>query len=423
MWKLGLVICLVGSALAGPPPVSKSQEEIQSFREALEKSRHSDGYRLSERMLMNPKANEWENSGKFQGDIILDQRQIDELVEDFAGTRKAYMRPNSRWPGNTVVFEFGAGEFTAPQQQAIIAMMNWISHYTCVRFRHRHANERNFVRLTGRPDGCYASMGFDVNRGVHTMNLARSTPGQGCFVPVIIVHEWFHVIGMFHMQSTYNRYNYVRIFWENIQRGMAFAFYRFDNRLVSNHGLRYEYSSCMHYGTHAFTTNGRATLLPTRPYNGELGQIRFVTHIDFMRVNRHYNCPGAWRDDIKSFEQLREIVHAEDVEPFEDIKLEDLPPQEYYVPEHEDEFMPEQEFKPEQAFMPEQEFVAEQQEYEPEQQEYEPEQQEYEPEQQEYEPEQQEYEPEQQEYEPEQQEYEPEQQEFAPEQQEFEPEQ
>ncbi|XP_063828870.1 zinc metalloproteinase nas-13-like [Ostrinia nubilalis] len=196
---------------------------------------------------------------------------------------------------NSVTIRIEPKPFTAlDQQRWILTTIDTLQQRTCVRFRVRTAADRNFVRLTGRPTGCYASVGFDQNRGIHTMNVARDQPGQGCLNWVVIVHEWYHLLGFFHMQSTYNRDDYVRIHWENIERGYAFAFDRYDNSIVSNLGLPYEYSSCMHYGTHFFSANGRPTISTTRHYGGVLGQTSVVTGFDIWRLQRHYNCPGAW---------------------------------------------------------------------------------------------------------------------------------
>lgn len=64
-------------------------------------------------MAQNPKANAWENSGKYQGDMLLDDELIDDMVNSFStGSRMAYVRPNRRWPQNTVVYEFGPNEFS-----------------------------------------------------------------------------------------------------------------------------------------------------------------------------------------------------------------------------------------------------------------------------------------------------------------------
>ncbi|XP_028170071.1 zinc metalloproteinase nas-14-like [Ostrinia furnacalis] len=297
MIRLLALSCLLTLVAAGPR-VLKTRAEIEEYKTILERTREDDGLTLEDRMEAHPQSNPWENSGKFEGDIFLDDDLIEDLVDNYAAGddegRMAYIRPNSRWPSNTVVYEFGANEFNLDQQRYIIQTINLLQERTCVRFRVRNNNDRNFVRLTGRPTGCYASVGFHQNRGIHTLNLARSQPGWGCFNWVVIVHEWYHVLGFFHMQSTYNRYNYVRIHWENIERGMEHNFDRYGNDITSNLGLPYEYSSCMHYGTHFFSSNGRPTLSTTRHYGGVLGQTHMVTGLDIWRLARHYNCPGAW---------------------------------------------------------------------------------------------------------------------------------
>ncbi|CAH2100306.1 unnamed protein product [Euphydryas editha] len=248
-------------------------------------------------MLANPEANVWENSGKFQGDIVLDDWQVEALVTNFAAGRAAYIWPNTKWPGNVVVYDFGQNEFDAAQQRAILDAIGWIEHFSCVRFRRRTPFDRNYVLLTGRPDGCYASVGYWGDRGIHTLNLARSSPGTGCLWVTVIIHEWLHVLGFFHMQSTYNRDNYVRINFNNIVNGMGHNFDRYENNIVNNLGLPYEYTSCMHYSSHAFSTNGQPTITPLRSFPGIMGQQDHVTTLDWLRLRRHYNCPGAWSQD------------------------------------------------------------------------------------------------------------------------------
>lgn len=271
------------------------------------------GVRIDSRMLANPQANIWENSGKFEGDIVLDDWQVEALVTNFAAGRAAYIWPNTKWPGNVVVYDFGPNEFNAAQQRNILDAIGWIEHFSCVRFRRRNANDRNYVLLTGRSDGCYASVGYWADRGVHTLNLARSNPGTGCLWVTVIIHEWLHVLGFFHMQSTYTRDNYVRINFNNIVSGMGHNFDRYENNIVSNLALPYEYTSCMHYSSHAFSRNGQPTITPLRSFPGIMGQQDHVTTLDWLRLRRHYNCPGAWaQDEVELLEkevQLNSPLH------------------------------------------------------------------------------------------------------------------
>ncbi|XP_022823681.1 high choriolytic enzyme 2-like [Spodoptera litura] len=316
---LVLFFSLVGYAVA-VPPVSRSRSDIESFRSFLEKSRTEDGIRLESRMLANPKASVWENSGKFEGDILLNDEQAELMLQQYAQGRNAYIWPNTKWPSNTIVYEFN-NEFTTAQVNAIYAAMREISARTCVRFRRREARDFNFVRITGRADGCYANVGYWSSMGVHTLNLARDTPGRGCFTHTVIIHEWLHVVGFMHMQSTHNRDSYVRILWQNIWPGMEHNFEKYGTNIVNNMGLPYEYASNMHYGRYGFSINGQATMLPIFNDNGLMGQQQFVTGWDWLRANRHYNCPGAWNDVI-NHEDLSKSAY--EFEPKYD-EIQDLP--------------------------------------------------------------------------------------------------
>ncbi|XP_021194225.3 high choriolytic enzyme 2 [Helicoverpa armigera] len=324
MWYAIVVLSLVGCAVAGPP-VTRSRKDIEGFRAYLERSRTDDGLRLESRMLVSPKASAWENSGKFQGDILLNDEQADLLMQEYAGVggRNAYIWPNTRWPSNTIVYEFN-NEFTTAQINAIYAAMREITARTCIRFRRRTASDRNYVLVTGRSDGCYANVGYWASMGVHTLNLARAIPGQGCFTHTIIIHEWIHVIGFMHMHSTHNRDTYVRLLWQNMIPGMEYAFERYGTNVVHNMGLPYEYASNMHYDRFGFSRNGQPTMLPIFNDNNQMGQLQFVTGWDWLRVNRHYNCPGAWSTPINA-DELSKGTYLHEYKVEEDAALEDLP--------------------------------------------------------------------------------------------------
>ncbi|XP_026764196.2 seminal metalloprotease 1-like [Galleria mellonella] len=295
MYKLAILVCSLGLA-AATPSVVRSREEIQAFRSFLESTKITtdDGELFLARSKANPLANPEENSGKYEGDIILDDFIMENMIQEYALGRNAYTWPNTKWPENTVVWEFGAGEFGPQQQAAILEGIRDIEEKTCVRFRYRQPGDTVYVRVTGGSGGCYAHVGYWESRGVHTMNLARNTPGVGCFRHATIVHEWMHIIGFLHMQSTYNRDDYVRIVQENISPGTENNFAIYTSDLVSNLNVEYDYVSCLHYGPYAFSNNGQPTIVALQEHEGQMGQRVYITERDWLRINRHYNCAGAW---------------------------------------------------------------------------------------------------------------------------------
>nr|XP_049698697.1 seminal metalloprotease 1 isoform X1 [Helicoverpa armigera] len=352
MWSAIVVLSLVGCAVAGPP-VTRSRKDIEGFRAYLERSRTDDGLRLESRMLANPKASAWENSGKFQGDILLNDKQAELLEQQYAGVaaRNAYIWPNTKWPRNTVVYDFN-NEFTHAQIIAIHSAMLEIEEHTCIRFRRKTILDRHYVRITGKPDGCYASLGYWKDIPVHILNLGKAAPGEGCFINSIIIHEWFHILGFLHMHSTYNRDDYVDLLWENMKPGYEFEFERFEYDVADNLDLPYEYASVMHYDRFAFSNNGRPTMLPVHEDYGLMGQLDHVTGWDWHRVNRHYNCPHAWSSEEFSDESYEHEYKGEENAALEDAQedvAEDLPQEEVV------EDLPQEEIAPDTP----QDFVAE----------------------------------------------------------------
>ncbi|XP_045456251.1 astacin-like metalloprotease toxin 5 [Melitaea cinxia] len=300
-----IVLCLIGVVVA-KPSIARSREDIEQFRYFLESTKSSDGEHFLARSKEFPLANPEENSGRFQGDIILDDFIIESMLQQYAEGRNAYIWPNSRWPNNTVVWQFGEGEFGPLQEAAILEGIEHIENSTCVKFRYREPEDTVFVNVTGLPGGCYANVGYSETRGVHTMNLARNVPGVGCFRHATIVHEWMHILGFLHMHSTHDRDEYVDIVEENIRAGTEHNFNIYGPDQVTNLGIEYDYVSCLHYSAFAFSVNGNATIVAKREHEGLMGQRVYITDKDWLRINRHHNCPGAWEEPEEDSEEEKE---------------------------------------------------------------------------------------------------------------------
>lgn len=104
--------------------------------------------------------------------------------------------------------------------------------------------------------GCFSMIGF--LGGGQLLNLERN----GCVTNGIIIHEFIHAIGFLHMQSSYQRDDYVTINWENIQSDNAFNFDKYSEEDTTMFGLPYDLGSLMHYDRYAFSSNGNETITP-----------------------------------------------------------------------------------------------------------------------------------------------------------------
>lgn len=108
-----------------------------------------------------------------------------------------------------------------------------------------------------------------------------------------IQHEMLHTLGFHHMQSSYDRDDYVYILWDNISQGAFYNFEAFNDTIVTHFGIKYDYESVMHYHAISFSINGEATIITKDPkYQNIIGQDVGLSRGDIQRLNRMYECPN-----------------------------------------------------------------------------------------------------------------------------------
>lgn len=76
------------------------------------------------------------------------------------------------------------------------------------------------------------------------------------------MHELMHALGFVHEQNRWERDDFVTIAWQNIKNGHEGNFKKADKGSTDGFGVAYDYRSVMHYSPTAFTTNGKATIIP-----------------------------------------------------------------------------------------------------------------------------------------------------------------
>lgn len=83
-----------------------------------------------------------EFSGQFEGDIVLNSHQINDLL-----SRNALDDAKYSWPNNTVVYELSAGEFDQTMADYIRDALDEIEAVTCLKFAPRK-DEENYIQVT-----------------------------------------------------------------------------------------------------------------------------------------------------------------------------------------------------------------------------------------------------------------------------------
>lgn len=163
---------------------------------------------------------------------------------------------------------------------------------SCLRFvPYDAALHNDYITVTGTGSGCYSQVGRRGS-GEQILNLQPFDVETGCFRLFTIVHEFYHAVGFYHMQSATERDEFVEIIWDKIQPGMENNFNVYAVNVITQHGVEYDYGSVMHYPRTAFSIDGSDTILARKDLNGEaMGQTVRMSEKDILRLNRAY-CDG-----------------------------------------------------------------------------------------------------------------------------------
>ncbi|CAK1599696.1 unnamed protein product [Parnassius mnemosyne] len=242
--------------------------------------------------------NAWEESGKFEGDLILNERQRRLIVEVVAeGLARNGLRDiTKRWPDNEVIYYIQREHFSEDQLQAIENGIDDITQASCIKFRPYKKGDRDAVVIQGSRRGCFSQVGYQG--GYQVLNLyGRHPVGRGCFRHGTVVHELLHTLGFYHMQSSPDRDDYIDVVWENILQPARHNFRKYNTFAVSDFGVGYDYDSVLHYSKKAFSANGQDTLVPKQS-GADIGQRVGLSHKDTQKLNKMYCDADSNNNDI-----------------------------------------------------------------------------------------------------------------------------
>ncbi|XP_029052414.1 astacin isoform X1 [Osmia bicornis bicornis] len=190
----------------------------------------------------------WELSGLYEGDIM--------LVEGKDLSKNGLVNSAFRWPAGIVPYYIKEEDFDQEDIDLIEAAIKEYHESTCIRFRPFKKTDNDYISIEGKMSGCWSLVGRHVRGQV--VNLQN----PGCVKHGVIVHELMHAVGFYHQQSAADRDEWVTINWENVKSGKEHNFNKYDNRTVTDYGIGYDYTSVMHYSSHAFSKNGEPTITP-----------------------------------------------------------------------------------------------------------------------------------------------------------------
>ncbi|XP_075044459.1 astacin-like metalloendopeptidase [Mixophyes fleayi] len=171
-------------------------------------------------------------------------------------------------------------QYSANDRSVIQSAMREFFTLTCVRFTPR-TNEADYLNIIS-DYGCWSTMGR--SGGPQDVSLEIG----GCLYNGVVQHELNHVLGFEHEHCRSDRDSYIKILWTNILPEYNASFIKTH---TNNLGLEYDYSSVMHYGKFAFTTDYRKQTIQPIPKDAILiGQRLGLSNLDVAKINRLYNC-------------------------------------------------------------------------------------------------------------------------------------
>ncbi|XP_004537802.1 seminal metalloprotease 1 [Ceratitis capitata] len=226
------------------------------------------------------------SAGMFEGDMILTPAQESMLRGGDLG-RNGLVDETKRWP-NAVVYYKIVGDFDVIHRQAILEAIEVLESRTCLKFHQASDDAKRYVAISSKTGGCFTAVGYQAK--VQTMNLENYPIGEGCFRPGTILHEFMHALGFYHQQSDSNRDEYIQVVYDNIVPGKEANFEKYDASFVTDFDVGYDYESCLHYSTRAFSKNGDDTIVPLDP-NARIGQREHMSKKDIDKINIMYKCP------------------------------------------------------------------------------------------------------------------------------------
>nr|XP_046250281.1 hatching enzyme 1.2-like [Scatophagus argus] len=172
-----------------------------------------------------------------------------------------------------------ASHYTSRERSIIERGLQSFHDVSCIRFTQR-TGQRDYLYIQS-DSGCYSYVGRRGNS--QTLSLDR----QGCIYHNTVQHELLHALGFNHEQCRSDRDQYIRVLWENIQSGLAYAF---DKLNTLNLNTPYDYNSVMQYHRYAFSKNGLPTMEPIPNPNVEFGTGTQMSRNDILRLNTLYKC-------------------------------------------------------------------------------------------------------------------------------------
>jgi hypothetical protein len=218
----------------------------------------------------------------FDGDILLDPPLSEAEIgkADHASVREVSVNGVARdalWPRAIIPYVI-ADDFDAPKR-VYDAIKDWHDK-TNIRFV-EHTNQSNYVFIKSNEEGCWAHVGFSYRSRVINVDSSCLTGS--------VIHELGHTAGLWHEHTREDRDKHITVHFDRIEDTKVSNFEKASERGLKAQMIGpYNVDSIMHYGSYAFSKDGKPTI--TRVDGRTIRANRSGLHsLDAEHINELYD--------------------------------------------------------------------------------------------------------------------------------------
>ncbi|KJH41806.1 astacin [Dictyocaulus viviparus] len=271
------------------PNFARQSSQDENFD--MEQYRNKVGPRSN--LTAPPEAHKSLSAVAFEGDMIfhpdqfakiLDDKQDDVVSSERRQKRQSEMDPRTMWNQNQSIAYYIDPSLYGSSDIVNKAFKFWGDN-TCLRFV---TNTTAFNRLrVYKGSGCWSYVGKQFTWASQDISI-----GQGCENLGTICHEIAHALGLFHTQSRYDRDNYIRVNYNNIDPRLQYNFEKLTSAPEMNFNIQYDYGSVMQYNPYAFALNYNipTSIAKDLNYQNIMGQRQQPAFSDVKQINLLYKC-------------------------------------------------------------------------------------------------------------------------------------
>ncbi|KAI1718012.1 astacin (Peptidase family m12A) domain-containing protein [Ditylenchus destructor] len=204
--------------------------------------------------------------------------------------------------GHYIIPYIISGKFSANERKIINGAMKKIAKNSCLKFQKRSSvkgrHKNDYVDIQNRQgEGCYTTVGRFSGKNVLML---ETNSMATCITHATVLHELFHVIGLWHEQMRSDRDKYIKVHYENIASGTEGQFEKVPKYAATTYGVKYDYRSVMHYQKDAFSANGRVTMqTKNSKFQDIIGNVPEASKGDWVKICSIYKCPKCMGKSFK----------------------------------------------------------------------------------------------------------------------------